>query len=132
MSTEENKAVVRRITEAVNDHNFDVLDELLTPEMAREFRGMMQWIDATFEGHHIDITDILAEGDQVWTRVATRGGHTGEFEGISATGKQWTNSGVLFFRLADGRIAAMETLFDVFGHVKKLGATITPPALANI
>jgi predicted ester cyclase len=59
--------------------------------------------------------------------AATRGGHTAEFEGIPATGKQWTNQGVVFFRLADEKIVGVEPFFDVLNHVKQLGATITPP-----
>ena len=72
---------------------------------------------------------MIAEGEKVWARVATRGGHSGEWEGIPPTGKQWTNTGVIFLRFVDGKIAAFEGLFDELGHLKQLGATITPPAM---
>ena len=35
-----------------------------------------------YEGHHVDATDMIAESDKVWARVATRGGHSGEWEGV--------------------------------------------------
>ena len=50
--------------------------------------------------------------------------------GSTPTGEQWTNTGVLFFRFADSKIAEFEGLFDELGHLKQLGATITPPAAA--
>jgi C-1 hydroxylase len=128
MSTEENKAVVRRLAEALNAQDETAFDELATPEVAQQSKETMRWVYATYEGHHLDITDMIAEGDKVFARVATRGGHSGEWEGIPPTGKQWTNTGVLFFRFIDGKIASFEGLFDGLGHVKQLGATITPPA----
>jgi predicted ester cyclase len=129
MSTEENKSAIRRLMEALNAQDEGVFDELATPEVAQQGKDMMRRGYATFEGHHIDVTDMVAEGDQVWARVATRGGHSGEWEGIPPTGKQWTNSGVMFFQFANGKIAKVEALFDELGHLKQLGATITAPTL---
>lgn len=87
-----------------------------------------QWVYATYEGHHADITDMIAEGDKVWVRVATRGGHSGEWEGIPPTGRQWTNTGMIFYRLAEGKVVDLDHLFDELGQLKQLGATIRPPA----
>ncbi len=128
MSTEENKAIVRRYVEAINGQDHDAYDALCTPEFAQQSKELVQWIYATFEGHHITITDMVAEGDKVWARLATRGGHSGEFEGIPPTGKQWTNTGVAFIRLVDGRIAEQDTLFDVLNHLKQVGARVVAPA----
>ena len=127
MSTEENKAVVRRYVEAINEQDRDLFDALCTPEFARQAKELVQGIYATFEGHHITITDMIAEGDKVWARLATRGGHSGEFEGIPPTGKQWTNTGVAFIRLVNGTITEQDTLFDVLNHLKQVGASIVPP-----
>ncbi len=91
MTLEQNKAIVRRGIEAVNAHNLDVLDEILSPEQAAGVRETLQWLDTTFAGHTLEITDMLAEGDQVWVRVTSQATHSGEFHSIPATGKQWTN-----------------------------------------
>ncbi len=128
MSVDENKAIVQRQIEAFNQQNLDAFDELATPELAQRFKDITRQGYATFEGHHITVTDMIAENDKVVVRVTTRGGHSGEFEGIPPTGKQWTNTGVLFYRLAHGKIVEFDALFDVLGHLKQLGATITPPA----
>jgi C-1 hydroxylase len=132
MSMEENKDAVRRMAEAMIAQDEDVFDEVATPAIAQELRDSMGWVYAVFEGHHIDVTDMIAEGDKVWARVKTSGGHSGEWEGVPPTGKQWTNTGVLFFQFAGGKISKSELLFDELGHLKQLGATITPPASKSV
>ena len=128
MAPEENKALVRRLSDAFNDQDLGAFDEILSPELSQEWKDALPGIYQTFAGHHIDITDLIAEHDKVVARVATRGSHSGEFEGVPATGKQWKNVGVFFIRVENGKVAELETLFDVLGHLKHLGATITPPA----
>jgi len=128
MSAEENKELVRRYVEAINALDRDAFNALCTSQFAPQAKEQLHGIYATFENHHITITDMIAEGDKVWARLATRGGHSGEFEGIPPTGKQWTNTGVAFFRLIEGRIAEQDTLFDVLNHLKQVGARIVPPA----
>ena len=128
MSTEENKAIVRRLFEAVNAQDFDVYDQLMSPETAQRAKDTTRWIYATFEGHRFDVVDQAAEGDKVMTRFTSRGGHSGEWEGVPPTGKQWTNKGFSYHRLENGKVVEYETVVDALGHLKQLGATITPPA----
>src|SRR6266516_2671976 len=104
MSTEENKAIVRRIIEATNAQDFDVFDQLMTPEVAEHAKDVMRGVYAAFEGYHIDITDMVAEGDKVMARVTARGGHSGEFEGVPPTGKQWTSKGFIYDRLEHRKV----------------------------
>jgi predicted ester cyclase len=133
MSAEENKAVVRRLVEAFNTQDQAALDALAaTPEIAQNSRDTLKSVYATFEGHHIDITDMMAEGNRVWARIKTSGGHSGEWEGIPPTGKQWTNTGVMFLVITDGQLSKSELLFDELGHLKQLGATIAPPASKSV
>jgi predicted ester cyclase len=120
MSTEANKAVVRRLFEAVNEQNLDELDELLAPDLAQYLKQqVIPWVYATFAGHQITITDLIAEGDKVVARLATSGGHTGEWRGIPPTGKQWTNTGVYF----PGRLALF---LGPFGWFIPLGPLAEP------
>ncbi len=126
MSAEENKAIVRRLIEAANAQDYDVFDQLMTPELAKQAKDTMHWIYTTFEGHHFDIVDMVAEGDKVMARITTRGGHSGEFEGIPPTGKQWTNKGYVYNRLENGKVVETDHVMDLLGHLKQLGATITP------
>ena len=125
MSIDENKAVVQRLIEMADTLKLDGLEEVLSPELAGQWREIMTSLP--FSEHHMEITDIVAEGDRVAIRVKTSGVHSGEWEGVPPTGKRWTNTGMGFFRLSDGRVVADESLFDELGHLKQLGATIAPP-----
>ncbi|WP_426560747.1 ester cyclase [Angustibacter sp. McL0619] len=126
MSVEENKAVVQRLVEMVDTLELDSLEEVLSPELAGEWREVLTTLP--FSDHHMKITDIVGEGDQVAIRVATSGVHSGEWEGVPATGKRWTNVGFGLARLDGGKIVAEAMLFDELDHLKQLGATIVPPA----
>ncbi len=127
MSTEENKAIARRLIEAANAQEYAAFDQLMSPEQATQAKDTMRGVYATFAGHHIEIIDMVAEGDKVMARVATRGSHSGEWEGIPPTGKPWTNTGFIYNRMEDGKVVESEVIMDALGHLKQLGATITPP-----
>ncbi len=100
MSTEENKALVRRyLEEAWNKGNVGILDELMASDYARYMsgqasplnrEGQKQRITAfhkAFPDLHLTIDDLVAEGDKVVFRITVRGTHQGAFMGISPTGK---------------------------------------------
>jgi hypothetical protein len=122
MSIQENKSVVRRYVEAINQLDYAAFDVLLGPALVTE---MKQTVAAT--GHHLTNTDMIAEGDQVWVRLMIRGEHRSEFEGVPATGKPWTVQTVSFLQLHDGKILDADGLFDSLAQLKQVGATTTPP-----
>ncbi len=97
MSTEENKAIIRRGFEEILNHmNLDAVDayfpsnyvghdpalpeDLHGPEEFRQFAA--SYLSA-FPDLHITIEDQFAEGDKVVTRFTSRGTHQGDFVGIS-------------------------------------------------
>lgn len=140
MSTEENKALAQRLCSDFNtvlngrdpatltELDLTVFDEIMTPDLAKQTKqNLIPEVYGLWGDHHIEITDMIAEGEKVWARVATSGGHTGDFLGVAPTGKRWTNTGVLFIRVLDGKIAEWTGQFDVLNHVTQLGATLTPP-----
>src|SRR5258708_2421822 len=86
MSTEENKALVRRLIEEVwNQGNLAIFDELYAPDFIFHDPGLpqvrtreedKQWIARilkAFSDFHITIDDLIAEGDQVVVRLTARG-----------------------------------------------------------
>lgn len=93
MSSEENKAVVRRVFEDVfNNGKLDVLDEIfatsygsarvITPERASENVDAKQLIAryrAAFPDAHFTIEDMVAEGDKVVVLWTIRGTHKEKF-----------------------------------------------------
>jgi steroid delta-isomerase-like uncharacterized protein len=143
--TEENKALVRRITEEVaNRGNLAVVDELVAPEYVghssthpageargREgYRGFYQILRGAFPDVEFTIEDLIAEGDRVVSRWQARGTHLGEFRGLPPTGKSGAVAGTSVFRISDGRIIECWTNADDLGLLQLVGA-IPAPAQSN-
>src|SRR5215469_16499506 len=98
MSTEDNKALVRRgFEETLNQRNLALVDELHIPDFVyhsasrtiqgREpFKQFMSMLLSAVPDLHVTIEDIFAEGDRVASRFTIRGTHTGDLMGIAPTG----------------------------------------------
>lgn len=139
MSTEENKAVVRRWNEDFwNKDNPDAIEELCAtnyvlhgapPGVAPGFEGMKQahaMHHAGFPDMHFTIEDMVAEGDKVATRFTLRGTHKGEWAGIPPTGKQVTMTGMEITRFEGGKYRETWLTMDMLGMMQQLGAVPLP------
>jgi steroid delta-isomerase-like uncharacterized protein len=140
MTSEQNKAVVRRAFEEPWKGNLNVVDEVIAtkyvgydpanPEPLRGPAGVKEFISmyrAAFPDARITVEQQLAEGDLVATRWSGRGTHEGELLGVEPTGKQVTVSGLTISKLENGKIIEEFQNWDTFGLMKQLGAV---PALA--
>ena len=131
MSLEENKAIVRRFIEELNKRNLAALDGLMAADyldpslQVRGLEAYKQLLTMFFKGFsdwHEIIEDIIAEGDRVWVRFKGTGTHTGEYRGLTPTGKKFTETGVLIWRIVDGKIAEKESgVYDELDFYKQLG-----------
>ena len=132
MSTEDNKANVRRGFEAVNQKNLAVFDELLTPDVVfHSASTTMQGLEAykqllsvyvtAFPDLQFTIEDMIAEGDTVVVRYTTRGTHQGNFRGIPPTGKQVSATGMFMDRLVNGKAVEQWINGDDLGLLQQLG-----------
>jgi steroid delta-isomerase-like uncharacterized protein len=70
---------------------------------------------------HVTVEDLIAEGDKVVNRNTVTGTHQGEYMGLPPTGKSITYNEIFIFRFANGRIAEMWGVVDVFSQMKQLG-----------
>jgi steroid delta-isomerase-like uncharacterized protein len=134
MSTEENKALVRRFyDEVTNGRNVAVLDELLAPNFEgftaegsdhgqnrEEFKHTITMVLNAFPDHHQDIHDWIAEHDKVVTRWTVQGTHQGEYGGMAPTGKQVKITGMDIFMVVDGKIVEVWAEVDMLGVMKQL------------
>lgn len=134
MSTEENKALVRRFyDEVTNGRNVAVLDELLAPNFEgftddgldlhqnrEEFKHMIAMMLNAFPDHHQTIHDWIAENDRVVTYWTVHGTQQGEFAGIAPTGKQVKISGIDIFRVVDGKIVEVRAEVDMLNIMQQL------------
>lgn len=142
MSTEQNKAIVRRfIDEAYNKGNLTVGDEWLaanvvfhTPDADIEGpEGWKQYASGFLTGFSdlvVSVEDTIAEGDKVVAHWTCRGKHTGELRGIVPTGKQATWTGIAIYRFAGGKIEEIRGWNDALGLMRQLGG-VRPPGQAG-
>jgi steroid delta-isomerase-like uncharacterized protein len=141
MSSDQNKAIVRRAFEEPWKGNLDVIDELIAsdyvghdpaePEPRRGPEGLREFVTAyrsAFPDVRVTVEQQLAEGDLVATRWTARGTHEGELMGIQPTGKQVTVSGMSISRLSNDKIVEGFQNWDTLGMMQQLGAV---PALAH-
>ena len=106
MSTEQNKAVVRRfITETLVGGDVDVIDDLLAPNYVNRamggvdragFKAMLSAIGAALPERPMEIEDLVAEGDAVVARFS--------FGYTLASGEKISGRGMTYYGLADGKI----------------------------
>lgn len=141
MSTETNKATVRRMVEQVwNEHRLDLIEEFFTEDFVSHMAGApssvgLEEVKAgiamtlnAFPDFKFGIDDVIAEGDEVVIRWTSRGTHQGELHGIPATGKQVTMEGAAFYRLVNARIAELWNRYDNLSMMQQLGVIPAPEA----
>jgi steroid delta-isomerase-like uncharacterized protein len=73
-------------------------------------------LHATFRELEVSIDDMVAEGDLVAVRATWSGVHAGPFRGVAPTGKRVAFTGMVFWRIADGKVAERWAEVD-FGAV---------------
>lgn len=139
MSTEQNKAVIRRVfDEAINKGNLSVADETLTsdyvyrspgsPELHGPdgFKQLITMYRTACPDVHLDIDEQFADGEAVVTRWTGHGTQLGEFMGIAATGKQVTVTGIIITHFKGGKAAEEWEIMDTLGLLQQLGAIPAP------
>jgi len=125
---EENKAAVRKFVDAVNRQDAALLVEVCTPEAAKGWIEALPGIYAQMKDHHIELVDMVADGEGVAIKMATSGYHTGEMHGLPASGKWWTNRVFAFVRFVDGKVAEVDLQPDIENIIQQIGGVIRPAA----
>lgn len=139
MSTETNKAIVRRYYEMVlNEGRADLVEEFLAEDVQLHGTNLppgqeaiSQWViqmAAAFPDRKVIIDELIAEGDKVVARQTFTGTHQGELDGIPATGRPVTQAAIAVFRLANGKIAEGWFVADNLGLMQQLGVIPAPEA----
>ena len=140
MSKEENKALMRRYYDVLNNGNTAMAYELLSPNIDHVAHGAppgtppgpegaIQALGAFRTGFpdlRVTIEDIVAEGDKVACRVTFRGTHKGEFQGIAPTNKQVTVTAISINRIDGDKIVERSVLLDRNSLMQQLGAVPKP------
>jgi steroid delta-isomerase-like uncharacterized protein len=91
------------------------------PRPQEAFRQLWAMLLRGLPDLHLTIEDLIAEGDKVVMRASVTGTHQGEYMGLPPTGRSIKYNEIFIWRLADGRIAEMWGVVDVFAQMKQLG-----------
>jgi steroid delta-isomerase-like uncharacterized protein len=131
-----NKATGIRLLDAMNSGDVELVsqtvDEIFEPDVKQhipfEVTGVQTLKEMVFErlyrafpDLHITLEDVIEEGDKVVLRDTVTGTHLGEFNGLPPTGKSVSYSEIFIARFANGRIAEMWGVVDIFTQMKQLG-----------
>jgi steroid delta-isomerase-like uncharacterized protein len=133
MSLEGNKAVVRKMFEAINKRDLASLDELMAPDFVLRMHGkqtqgwavgrqVVQSEIKAFPDFHVAIEDIIAEGDKVCVRLEETGTHKGEYRGLAPTGNKLSYTVVAIWRIVEGKIAEGWIIYDQLDFLEQLNA----------
>jgi SnoaL-like polyketide cyclase len=123
--TEANKAVIRRlIDEVLNGGHLELIDELYAPALAPAAKRWITPFRASFPDVHMEILELLAEGDKVVGRFTCSATHLGTWLGHAPTGRRFERvDEVSIFRLHNGRIVQVWSLEDTLARLRQLGLT---------
>jgi predicted ester cyclase len=126
--SEANKAAVRRlVAEVFNGGHLEVIDQLYAPELAAAAKRWIAPFQASFPDVHIEIEELIAEGDKVAARFTCSATHLGEWLGQAPTGRRFERiDEVWILRLRDGKIVHVWSLEDTLGRLRQLGLTSEP------
>jgi len=138
--SDENKALARQVFEEVQSKgDYALVDELVAsdyvvhtpmgvgdvhgPEGVKQF---VKTLHKSLPDLKFTVEDQIADGHRVATRWTCRGTHRGEFQGVPATGKRVTMSGITIFHVDDGKLVEAWASPDLLGLMQQIGAS--PPA----
>jgi len=85
----------------------------------------LQTFLTAFPDLHVEILDLVAEGDVVCCRYIGRGTHTGPLLHVPPTGRAAEMEGLAYFRFDQGRIVESVKRSDPVGLAQQLG--LLPP-----
>ena len=132
---EQNKALVRRCGEAINDHRLDLLDEIVAPDFVRhcqatpwlqirsldDFKRFLKEDRAAVPDSQTTPRFLIAEGDYVAIYMTYTGTHKGQWGPIPPTDKRFELDISGVFRIAAGKIAEMWITWDNLSVLTQLG-----------
>ncbi len=138
MSTEENKALIRRFYEEIDKGNIDAMDAMVAedyidhtppfPGFAPGREGLKQtfklFLTAT-PGYH-KIEEQIAEGDKVVTRLTSYGKHEGDLPGAPRTGNDMKMTSITIHRIENGKLVEKWSEKDMISLLTQIGI-MQPP-----
>jgi steroid delta-isomerase-like uncharacterized protein len=128
--------VRRFIDEYVNQRNDAALDALVADDFVCHVAGVAStasegrraWVRRSgvlrtaFPDFRISIQDLFVDGDKVAMRYRNEGTHRGPFGTAAPTNKPVKYTGIVIFRISNGKIAEEWTEYDSLGLMRQIEA----------
>jgi steroid delta-isomerase-like uncharacterized protein len=122
----------RIIDEVWNQRNVDAADELISSDcVVHDPNSVHKGLDAykqfvreylsAFPDLHFTIEDQISDEHGVATRWTCTGTHQGDLQGIPATGRRVTVSGILLSKVKDGKFVESWSSWDTMSLLQQLG-----------
>ncbi len=138
--TRDAETVARRlIEEGFNQGDLTVCDELASDDLvehqsfgpnhspgAEGVKAVVSSLRRAFSDFHLEIEDLVVDGDKVWLRMVGSGTHDGPFMGHPPTGRRMRTDVFDVLRIRDGRLVEHWGVPDRLGVLFQLGLA-TPP-----
>lgn len=136
MDESKGQVMRRAFEEIMTRGNIAAIDEFFASDVTghdtsggtfgrEEFReGVLDMLSA-FSDRQVKIADQVVAEDKVVTRWQATGVHAGEFNGIPATGRRVSLTGISIDRIAGGRIVESWEVTDDAGLLRQLGVDPT-------
>jgi len=138
MSSEDNKAIMRRmLEEVIVGGNLDLMDELVAPDFINHnvvgtgesgssvgieaFSQEIKALRKAFPDLQLPVVHLLADGDKVIAHLRGQGTHLGQFGPIAATGKRVEVASMTIVRIVNGKFSERWNLVDRYGMLQQLG-----------
>jgi predicted ester cyclase len=141
MSSEDNKALIRRFIDAIDANDSDdwsLIDDFVdegfvahnppVPGVSLDREGLKQAAEifrVATPGTH-EVAMQVAEDDLVVSRIIGRGTHAGELLGIPPSNKEIETDGIAIHRVRDGKIVEYWSVVDVANILQQIGVLPGP------
>jgi predicted ester cyclase len=122
--------------QAWNQRADALLEEMISPDAAihglaedgRQLRGPKEFAQfrraflSAFDDLHLEIQDVLADGDKSVVRFSFSATHTGQGLPIAPTGRRFTSTAMVMLRWRGRQIIEAWNEFDAAGMMRQLAA----------
>jgi predicted ester cyclase len=144
MSTEDNKALLRRFyDEVINKKNWAAIDEFIDPNFVNHAlppgmpagiegeRQVFSMYTTAFPDTHFTVEDMIAEADKMVVRLSASATQQGTFMGLPPTGKHVRSTSIDIIRIAGGMLVERWSEMDMLGLLQQLGVALPPGQVSS-
>jgi steroid delta-isomerase-like uncharacterized protein len=141
-----NKEVIRRLYKEVwNERKLEVTEEIISKSHALNdptitgstvgpaaYRTQVRRFVTAFPDLRFQVEDYICDKDRVVATWSICGTHKGEVLGVAATNRKVSVQGITIHQLAGGKILDSLTVWDTYGLLHQIGATLISKAEARV